>query len=83
MQKAGQTSTLGFAGAQVLGMTSSSIGGMNKGYGGTTSARVGESSFLGASKLNYRDDMMNQDEHSLKVRRLLEKVRKMINNGNT
>lgn len=68
----------------MLGMTSTSIGGINKGFGGTQSGRLNDSSFLGASKLNYGDDNMpSQDEHSLKVRRLLEKVRKMINNNNT
>ena len=61
-------------------MTQSSIGGMRPDY----SARLDNSSFLGASKLNYGgDDFIGHDEKSQKVQRLLEKVRKMTAANNT
>jgi hypothetical protein len=82
--KAGKT-TLGFAGAAVLGMTNSSA--RDVGFA-TAPPRGGDNSFLGSSKLNYGvygggDDMMGTDEHSQKVQRLLEKVRRMTNSNNT
>jgi hypothetical protein len=48
-------------------MTATSIGGINKDLGFGTAPMRGDNSFLGASKLNYGDDLMGDNEHSTKV----------------
>lgn len=81
--RAGKT-TLGFAGASV-------IGGMNTAYGKDSGfATVGpknDNSFLNQTRMTYGgsfggDEMMGTDEHSQKVQRLLEKVRRMVQSNN-
>lgn len=71
-------------------MSTTAIGGMNKDLGFATAPMRGggfDSSFLGSQKPNYSinmgEDTSNLDEHTVKVQRLLEKARRMVNANNT